>query len=119
MFFKRLNGKCQIYLVATAVFFNLLLLNHSHAATTRSKYFIHETVEDKYGVIAPWYKGLNGQCDFRVRVAAETLKRYPWVDTNESVAAGPHWLFTSSWNIDEKGQIGVSDPGDWMNGDSV
>ena len=37
-------------------------------------------VEDRHGVIAPWYGGQNGQCDFRVRVSAETLKRYPWAD---------------------------------------
>ena len=42
------------------------------------KYFAHPGIEDRYGVIAPWYRGQNGQCDFRI--AAETLKRYPWAD---------------------------------------
>ena len=27
-----------------------------------------------------WYRGQNGQCDFRICIAAETLKRYPWAD---------------------------------------
>ena len=31
------------------------------------KYFAHPAVEDRDGVIAPWYRGQNGQCDFRVR----------------------------------------------------
>ena len=47
-------------------------------ATTLKHYFAHDAVEDRYGVIAPWYKGQNGQFDLRVRIAAETMKRYPW-----------------------------------------
>jgi hypothetical protein len=39
-------------------------------------YFAHPAVEDLNGVIAPWYLGQNGQCDFRLRVGIETLKRY-------------------------------------------
>ena len=53
------------------------------------KYFAHPAVEDRDGVIAPWYRGQNGQCDFRVRVAAETLKRYPWTDKPVAVMAAP------------------------------
>ena len=51
---------------------------HAAAATAKAHYYAHDAVLDSRGVIAPWYQGLNGQCDFRVRIAAETLKRYPW-----------------------------------------
>jgi len=87
------------------------------AATTQTRYYGHDAVLDKYGVIAPWYKGLNGQCDFRVRVAAETLKRYPWTTTNNAIAAYPDYLFTSLWKISSDGLITPQNPGDWMNGD--
>ena len=60
------------------------------------KYFAHPAVEDRDGVIAPWYRGQNGQCDFRVRIAAETLKRYPWADKPMAVMAAPHFVFNSS-----------------------
>ncbi len=53
-------------------------------------------VEDPSGVIAPWYRGQNGQCDFRIRVAAETLKRYPWADKDTAVMAAPHFIFNGS-----------------------
>ncbi|MES2392543.1 MAG: malectin domain-containing carbohydrate-binding protein [Acidobacteriota bacterium] len=81
------------------------------------RYYAHDAVLDKYGVIAPWYKQPNGQCDFRVRIAAETLKRYPWTTTDTAIAAYPDYLFTSKWHIDPDGKITPQDPGDWMNGD--
>ena len=59
------------------------------------KYFAHPAVEDRDGVIAPWYRGQNGQVDFRVRVAAETLKRYPWADKAMAVMAAPHFVFNA------------------------
>ena len=61
-------------------------------ATPARKYFAHPAVEDRYGVVAPWYHGQNGQCDFRIRIAAETLKRYPWADRPTAVMPGPHFL---------------------------
>jgi hypothetical protein len=87
------------------------------AATTQAHYYGHDAVLDAHGVIAPWYKQLNGQCDFRVRIAAETLKRYPWTTTNNAIAAYPDYLFTSKWNISSNGVITPQNPGDWMNGD--
>jgi hypothetical protein len=65
--------------------------SHSPVSTASAKkhYYAHDAVVDAHGVIAPWYAGLNGQCDFRARVAAETLKRYPWTTTNTAVAAYP------------------------------
>jgi hypothetical protein len=86
-------------------------------AMEQKRYYGHDAVLDRYGVIAPWYQGLNGQCDFRVRIAAETLKRYPWTTTNNATAAYPDYLFTSKWQIASNGVITPQNPGDWMNGD--
>jgi len=81
------------------------------------RYYAHEAVEDKYGVIAPWYKGQDGQLSFRVRVAAETLKRYPWVTPPQSVTPAPHFIFNSKWTISPEGNITVPPLDDWLNGD--
>jgi hypothetical protein len=85
--------------------------------TNKPRYYAHETALDDHGIIAPWYQGLNGQCDFRIRVAAETLKRYPWTTTSNAVAAYPDYLFTSKWRISAEGVLTPENPGDWMNGD--
>jgi len=81
------------------------------------KYYAHPAVLDEHGVVAPWYHGINGPCDYRVRIAAETLKRYPWTTTSNAVAAYPHYVFSGTWNIDSNGVITPRDPGDWANGD--
>jgi hypothetical protein len=95
----------------------VMLAALSASAASLPRYYAHEAVTDQYGVIAPWYGGLNGQCDLRVRIAAETLKRYPWTTTNSAVAAYPDYLFTSQWQISSNGVITPENPGDWMNGD--
>jgi len=95
----------------------LMVLANVASAQTQPRYYGHEAVYDRYGVIAPWYDGLNGQCDWRVRISAETLKRFPWTDTSNAVIAAPHHVFTSLWAIDAQGKISPKDPGDWMNGD--
>jgi len=87
------------------------------AATTKPRYYGHETVEDAHGVIAPWYRGLNGQCDWRVRIAAETLKRYPWTSVSNGVPAWPHYVFNGTWTIDTNGVIAPAPLRDWDNGD--
>ncbi len=82
------------------------------------RYFGHAAVEDRYGVIAPWYHGLNGQCDFRLRISEETLKRYPWTEPGRSVMPGPHYIFNGVWNIKPDGAISVNyNLSDWDNGD--
>jgi hypothetical protein len=86
------------------------------------KYFAHPVVEDRDGVIAPWYRGQNGQVDFRVRVAAETMKRYPWADKDVAVMAAPHFVFNSAWRIQRDGTIiiprlGNTEADVWLNGD--
>lgn len=85
--------------------------------STPSRLYAHGTVTDRYGVIAPWYRGQNGQCDWRVRVAAETLKRYPWVSADEAVAAAPHYVFSGAWNISTDGTITIPPIDDYANGD--
>jgi hypothetical protein len=90
----------------------------SEDAKPARKYFAHPVVEDRYGVIAPWYRGQNGQCDFRVRISEETLKRYPWTDPGKSAMPGPHYIFNGVWTIKPDGAISVNyDLKDWDNGD--
>jgi hypothetical protein len=95
----------------------LILEGAVSAATTQKHYFGHEAEEDQYGVIAPWYKGQNGQYDLRVRVAAETLKRYPWVSRGHAAVAAPEYVFNGNWKIDSQGKITVPPEKDWENGD--
>ena len=87
------------------------------SAVTLERYYAHAAEQDEYGVIAPWYKGLNGQCDLRVRIAAETLKRYPWIDADRAVKAAPYWLYTSHWNVDSLGTISGIRADKWLYGD--
>lgn len=95
-----------------------LLLGHSEPTISNlTHYYGHDAVLDPHGVIAPWYHQPNGQCDFRIRIASETLKRYPWTTTKNGVASYPDYLFTSAWEISSDGKITPKDPGDWMNGD--
>ncbi|MCS7236636.1 MAG: glycoside hydrolase family 127 protein, partial [Thermoguttaceae bacterium] len=96
---------------------NPWLLSPGIAATVQERYYAHAAVHDKYGVIAPWYQGQNGQLDFRVRIAAETLKRYPWVEPPAAVCAAPHYVFNGHWKIDPDGTITPVPIGDWDNGD--
>jgi len=85
----------------------------TYAATTQSRYFAHDTVEDQYGVIAPWYKGLNGQCDWRVRITAETLKRYPWTDPKTELVEVPAYIVSGRWKITPDGTITVIPSRTW------
>ncbi|HOX57595.1 MAG TPA: malectin domain-containing carbohydrate-binding protein [Candidatus Paceibacterota bacterium] len=97
----------------------LILLHAPRAAAqpSQTRYFAHSTVEDRYGVIAPWYQGLNGQCDFRVRIAAETMKRYPWATTPKTGLPAPAYIYNGCWEIKSDGTISPRTPRDWDNGD--
>ncbi|HOW69392.1 MAG TPA: malectin domain-containing carbohydrate-binding protein [Phycisphaerae bacterium] len=86
-------------------------------ATIQKRYYAHEAVEDANGVIAPWYRGQNGPCDFRARVAAETLKRYPWADARKAPAALPEFVYSGRWQIKPDGTITIPELKDWDNGD--
>lgn len=94
-----------------------LLTSSVWAATVQDRYYGHATVHDEHGVIAPWYRGLNGQCDLRVRIAAETLKRYPWTTATNAIAVYPHYIFTGHWRIAPDGAITPLMTEDWHNGD--
>ena len=89
----------------------------SISAARQDHYYAYPTVEDANGVIAPWYTGLNGQLDYRVRIAAETLKRYPWALPPKSPVAAPEYVFNGTWHISPEGDITVPDLRDWDNGD--
>ena len=97
---KRRIRPTQVLFSATLLLGFLSLGSHANAATVQKHYFGHDAVQDQYGVIAPWYKGQNGQFDFRVRIAAETLKRYPWAKRDGAVMAAPEYVFNGQWNID-------------------
>lgn len=86
-------------------------------ATTLRHYYGHDAVEDQAGIIAPWYHGQNGQFDLRVRIAAETMKRYPWVGKERAVLPAPEYVYNGTWSIDPQGQIKVPEEKDWANGD--
>lgn len=87
------------------------------AATVQSRYYARAPQHDRHGVIAPWYAGQNGQIDFRIRVAAETIKRYPWVLPPQSVAPAPHYVFSGHWKIAPDGTITPLATNDWDTGD--
>lgn len=87
---------------------------HPMHAPQGKRYYAHEAVEDPDGVIAPWYQGMNGQVDWRVRIAAETLKRYPWT---WKPWPAPHYIFNGTWAISPDGEITIPELKDWDNGD--
>ena len=102
----------SVLLLATTLSGSLLT-----AAETRDRYYAHPAVHDAEGVIAPWYTAQNGQLDFRIRVAAETLKRYPWTTRDNAADCVPHFLFSGHWSIADDGTITPLVTNDWDNGD--
>lgn len=102
------------------ILFNLLLfvvVASTFGQVLAKRYYAHEVVEDSYGVIAPWYKGQDGQLSLRVRIAGETLKRYPWAVPPQSIVPAPHFVFSGVWNIATDGTITIPPLSDWDNGD--
>jgi hypothetical protein len=105
------------------IFFGLVVLALSspparsdEVSAPPKRYFAHPAVEDTNGVIAPWYAGQNGQCDFRVRIAAETLKRYPWVSLERAAAIAPEYAWNNTWRISADGMITIPAMDDWTCG---
>ncbi len=82
-----------------------------------ASYFAHPVHEDAYGVIAPWYTGLNGQLDERASIAVNVYKRYPWVGKPKAVMAAPDFVYNSHWSISPEGKIDIPPTTDWMCGD--
>jgi hypothetical protein len=99
-------------------FIALLACSWVRAAYGADTYFAHPIRQDRHGVIAPWYTGLNGQCDLRVRVAAETLKRYPWTEGKDGRQL-PDYIYNGRWSIAEDGTITPGRLEAWGNGDLV
>jgi hypothetical protein len=95
----------------------LLMASTASAAETFPHYFGHPAEADRNGVIAPWYKRQNGQYDYRVRIAAETLKRYPWAGKDKAIMAAPEYVFNGHWVIDQDGNISAAAVREWDNGD--
>lgn len=91
-------------------------LQSSHAAETMDRYFAHKAVHDKHGVIAPWYTGQNGQFDYRVRIASETLRRYPWVGTDKAAGIAPEYAYNNTWRISKEGTISIPALENWLSG---
>src|SRR6202142_1675153 len=87
------------------------------AATNLPVYYAHPAELDAYGVIAPWYHGLNGQVDERLNIAVNVYKRYPWVDKPKAVMAAPDFIYNSHWSIKPDGTILIPPTTDWMCGD--
>jgi hypothetical protein len=126
MFTKKVEIRYRRFICLTDLLWRVTLLflflwlalgAQAKAATVQKHYFGHDAVQDQYEVIAPWYKGQNGQFDFRVRVAAETIKRYPWANRDRAVMAAPEYVFNGHWNIDSEGKITIPPEKDWANGD--
>jgi hypothetical protein len=95
----------------------LLMASTTWAAETFPHYFGHPAEADRNGVIAPWYTRQNGQYDYRVRIAAETLKRYPWAGKDKAVMAAPEYVFNGHWAIDQDGNISPAAAREWDDGD--
>lgn len=101
---------------AVLLAFGVVGAGHSaFSAETLSRYYAHDTVEDRHGVIAPWYRGQNGQFDYRVRIAAETLRRYPWVTNETAATTAPTYAYNNTWKISKGGTISIPDIGNWYN----
>ena len=103
-----------LYLTAIAAAALNLSWPSRPAPPSAPRYYAHQAVLDRDGVLAPWYQGMNGQVDWRIRIAAETLKRYPWTDTPTHA---PHYVFNGTWRIADDGTITIPNLGDWDNGD--
>ncbi len=108
------SGACSVFV--TLLFF-CLSCSHSQSAQTRSSYYAHSVRQDEQGVIAPWHPGQNGPLDTRLRIAVETMKRYPWVDDKKAVMAAPDFIYNSHWSIESDGTILIPSTNDWMCGD--
>jgi hypothetical protein len=116
-----MQGVLSMLSLASGIAVLLALLGtvpaHAADATPPLLYYAHDAALDRQGVIAPWYRGQNGQLDLRVRIAAETLKRYPWAAPPEAVMAAPRYVFSGAWHITPDGTITVPPAGDWADGD--
>jgi hypothetical protein len=92
------------------------VLSTAQAAETMERYYAHPAVHDQHGVIAPWYTGQNGQFDYRIRIASETLRRYPWVTTDKAAGIAPEYAYNNTWRITPEGTISTPPLENWLSG---
>jgi hypothetical protein len=111
-----LRGLCRIPF-SMMVWMLFAVCMGAQAATNLASYYAHPAELDSYGVIAPWYHGLNGQLDERLNIAVNVYKRYPWVDKPKAVMAAPDFIYNSHWSIKPDGTILIPPATDWMCGD--
>jgi hypothetical protein len=109
-------GMPPVALLAATLSF-LAPAQRATGATNLPAYYAHAAVLDEHGVIAPWYRGLNGQLDERLNIAVNVYKRYPWVDKPKAVMAAPDFIYNSHWSIKPDGTILIPETTDWMCGD--
>ena len=102
---------------SAAMFITMTTIPQTRAGDTPRRYYAHEAVQDANGVIAPWYRGQEGQLTCRIRIGAETLKRYPWSDRAKAATQVPEYLWSSVWNISPTGEITPGQLDNFMNGD--
>ena len=72
-----------------AVGLNLRAAAAGRPSMTLQPYYAQPAVKDRFGVIAPWHKGLNGPLDERIRIAAGIYKRHPWAGLDQAVEIVP------------------------------
>ena len=93
----------------------LVAMPPARSAQTQQRYYAHAAVQDQYGVIAPWYTGQDGQFDYRIRIASETLRRYPWVEPPKAPGIAPEYAFNNTWRISPQGAISIPPLTNWNN----
>ena len=103
--------------LGSLAYFGLRDYDATKPSVKMASYFANPVHEDRFGVIAPWYQGLNGQLDERTSIAVNVYKRYPWVGKPKAVMAAPDFVYNSHWSISPAGEIAVPPTTDWMCGD--
>jgi hypothetical protein len=110
---ERMANAMRLPAATLLVCATLIPLAPAGAAQKQERYYAHAAVEDQYGVIAPWYTGQNGQFDYRVRIASETLRRYPWVEPPKAPSTAPEYAFNNTWRISPQGAISIPPLNNW------
>lgn len=109
----------RLVVVTGLLIYGLLgVLSPLRSAVVQPRYYAFPAVHDTDGVIASRYTGGNGPFDERVRIAMDTLKRYPWTEAGQAPITAPHHVYSGQWRIDAaSGAITIPELTDWNNGD--
>ncbi len=104
--------------MVTGLLVLLGVLSPLRSATVQKRYYAFPAVHDADGVIASRHTGGNGPFDERIRIAMDTLKRYPWTEPGQAPVTAPHHVYSGQWRIDAtSGAISIPELTDWNNGD--